>query len=328
MNAVHESARPRASLSLDLDNLWAYLRTRGDQSWRAMPSFFDLAIPRLRDFFAASEWSITIFAVGQDLELTGHRALFESLVGAGHEIGNHSYTHRIDFHRLDSEAVVAELATTERLLESVGASRPSGFRGPSFRLSPTVIEVLAARGYAYDASTFPTFVGPLARRYLGKKPGTSPAPDGDHDGVFGGWRDGLRPLKPYRWRCGGRTVVEIPVTTFPLARTPIHFTYINFIADKSPCAAEAYFAAALMACRLTGTAPSLLLHATDFIGSDDSACPRFLPGMMRKSEEKIAFLRQLLHRYYDEFEVMPLAGFAAQPDIAAASRQIDSALAG
>lgn len=328
MNAAHKTTQPRASLSLDLDNLWAYLRTRGDQNWHAMPSFFDLAIPRLREFFAAQEWLITIFVVGQDLELTGHRALFESLVSAGHEIGNHSYTHRIDFHRLDTEAVVAELATTERLLESVGASRPSGFRGPSFRLSPAVIEVLAARGYTYDASTFPTVVGPLARRYLAKRSKTTPAPDQDHDGVFGSWRDGLRPLKPYRWRSGDCTVMEIPVTTFPFARTPIHFTYINFIADKSPRSAEAYFAAALMACRLTGTAPSLLLHATDFIGSDDSACPRFLPGMKRTSGAKIAFLRQLLQRYYDQFDVMPLASFAAQSANAADSRQIDSALAG
>ena len=30
--------RPCASLSLDLDNAWSYLKTRGDDAWTAMPS--------------------------------------------------------------------------------------------------------------------------------------------------------------------------------------------------------------------------------------------------------------------------------------------------
>lgn len=326
--SIERNTRPRASLSLDLDNLWAYLRTQGDQSWKEMPSFLDLAIPRLRDFFATAGWSITIFVVGRDIEVTGHGALLESLVSAGHELGNHSYTHRIDFHRLDIEAVVTELETTEGLLESVGAPRPRGFRGPSFRLSPTVIEVLATRDYVYDASTFPTFIGPLARRFLNKRPASTAISDEGHDDVFGSWRDGLRPLKPYRWQSGSGNVLEIPVTTFPLARTPVHFTYVNFIADKSPLAAEAYFTAALTACRAIGASPSLLLHATDFIGSDDRACPRFLPGMKRTSDEKIRFLRKLLERYYKWFEVMPMASFATQADITGDLRIVDCALAG
>ncbi len=322
--SIDGNARPRASLSLDLDNLWSYLRTRGDQSWSEMSSFLDPAVPRLRDFFACAGRPITIFVVGQDIEITGHGALLESLVRAGHEIGNHSYTHRIDFHRLDAEAVTAELATTEQLIESIGAPRPLGFRGPSFRLSPAVVEVLATRNYTYDASTFPTFIGPLARRFLNKQPGQTTK----HDGVFGTWRDGLRPVKPYQWQAGSRKILEVPVTTFPLARIPIHFTYINFIADKSPLAAEAYFTTALMACRATGTAPSLLLHATDFIGSEDRACPAFLPGMKRTSDRKIALLQRLLQRYFEWFEVMPLAGIAAQPDMTGGLRVVDRALAG
>lgn len=326
--SADRNTRPRASLSLDLDNLWAYLRTRGDQTWSEMASFLDVAIPRLGEFFAPEGRSITIFVVGRDLEIAKHQPLFESLVGAGHELGNHSYTHRIDFHRLDTEAVVAEIATTERLLESAGAPRPIGFRGPSFRLSPAVIEVLSARDYVYDASTFPTFIGPLARRYLNKRPAHEAASGGEHDDVFGNWRDGLRPLKPYRWRCDDRSLLEVPVTTFPLVRTPVHFTYINFLADRSPLAAEAYFTAAMLACRASGTSPSLLLHATDFIGSDDRTCPRFLPGMKRTSAEKIALLGKLLRRYYGWFEVMSLANVAAHCSGTTDLPFVDSARAG
>ncbi len=320
--------RPHATLSLDLDNLWAYLRTHGDPSWNDFPSFLDCAIPRLLEFFDRSGHAITLFVVGQDIELARHGALFEGLAGGGHEVGNHSYSHRIDFHRLDANAVATELATTEKLIESIGAPRPVGFRGPAFRLSPDVINVLTARNYAYDASTFPTFVGPLARRFLKQRPGHASDAVSEHDGVFGSWRDGMRPLKPYRWQSESGRILELPVTTFPLVRVPIHFTYINFIADKSAIAAEAYFLAALTACRLTGTAPSLLLHATDFIGSEDSGCPSFLPGMRRTSDEKLTLMRRLLRRYFEWFDVMPLASFATHCNLADELRVRDCALAG
>ena len=42
---------------------------------------------------------------------------------------------------------------------------PRGFRGPGFSLSAATLRVLERRGYIYDASTFPTFLGPLARAY-------------------------------------------------------------------------------------------------------------------------------------------------------------------
>ena len=37
----------RASLSLDLDNLWSYLKVHGDPSWEGFPSYLDLVVPRV-----------------------------------------------------------------------------------------------------------------------------------------------------------------------------------------------------------------------------------------------------------------------------------------
>ena len=47
--------RPCASLSLDLDNAWSYLKTRGDDAWTAMPSYFETVVPR---FLAINDRSI------------------------------------------------------------------------------------------------------------------------------------------------------------------------------------------------------------------------------------------------------------------------------
>ena len=40
--------RPIASLSLDLDNKWSYMKTHGDQGWEAFPSYLDAVVPRFR----------------------------------------------------------------------------------------------------------------------------------------------------------------------------------------------------------------------------------------------------------------------------------------
>ena len=56
--------RPPASLSLDLDNLWAYQMTHGDEAWRAHGSYLDVAVPLLLDEMARLGLTITIFVVG------------------------------------------------------------------------------------------------------------------------------------------------------------------------------------------------------------------------------------------------------------------------
>ena len=44
--------KPVASLSLDLDNQWSYMKTHGDAGWDAYPSYLDVVVPRVLDFRA------------------------------------------------------------------------------------------------------------------------------------------------------------------------------------------------------------------------------------------------------------------------------------
>ncbi len=307
MAAANEKSA--ATLSLDLDDLWAYLRTRGDRRWQDYPSYLDRAVPRMLRLFKSLNLTITVFVVGRDAEIPRNQDLLSTILNAGHELASHSYEHSVDFHRATAETVNDELERTESAIQVIGGPRPIGFRGPSFRLSETIIETLIQREYRYDASTFPTFAGPLARAYYrAKNPTLGPDRERVRD-LFGSFRDGRRPLKPYRWSVGDTSICELPVTTFPLFRMPIHLTYINFLADHSPLLARVYFRSALACCRMFGTTPSLLLHAADFIGSNDDDCPQFLPGMKRSSEEKIAFLHNILLCYAGNFGVTALGSF-------------------
>jgi peptidoglycan-N-acetylglucosamine deacetylase len=321
------SAKPPATLSLDLDNLWSYLRAHGDDRWREYPSYLDCAVPRLLRLLDTLALRITIFVVGRDIELPRHGEIFAPISNAGHELANHSYEHTLDFHRAAPRAVIDEIVRTESAIEAIGGRRPVGFRGPSFRLSKTILETLALRGYRYDASTFPTFAGPLARAYHLTTSRLDRAGKARARDLFGSMRDGLRPLRPYRWQIAGTNIIELPVTTFPLIRTPIHLTYINFIADYSPLLARAYITSALRCYRASRIAPSLLLHAADFIGADDRGCPRFLPGMKRNSDEKIALVRCVLEGLRANFDIMTMARYVETIDDSdlAASRLPDGA---
>ena len=63
------------------------------------------------------------------------------------------------------EEIETELRSAQEAIEKVTGYRPTGFRGPGFSCSLATLTTLKRLGYAYDASTFPTFLGPLARLY-------------------------------------------------------------------------------------------------------------------------------------------------------------------
>lgn len=304
------SRRP-ASVSLDLDNQWSYMKTHGDAGWDSFPSYLDTVVPRVLGFLAQRKLTITFFIVGQDAALDRNRSALASIAAAGHEIGNHSFHHEPWLHRYSPEQVDAEIAQAEEHIERATGRRPIGFRGPGFSVSPAVLDVLVRRGYRYDASTFPTFIGPLARAYYFM---TSKLPADELEkrkALFGTFAQGFRPNRPYLWRTDAGELLEIPVTTMPLLRLPMHVSYLLYLGGASPALARAYFRFALTMCRLSGTQPSLLLHPLDFLGCDDTSALSFFPGMQLKSERKLALVSMALDELSHHYEIVTMARHAA-----------------
>jgi len=298
-----------ASLSLDLDDQWSYLKVHGDPGWQTFPSYLDTVVPRVLDFLAKRNLRITFFVVGQDAALeTNHRSL-QAISTAGHEIGNHSFSHEPWLHLYGATQTEAEIVRAEEHIKAVTGQRTLGFRGPGFSFSETALQIIERRAYVYDASTFPTFFGPLARFYYLLHSNLVGEDLNDRKLLFGSVRDGLRPLKPYRWR-GAQTVLEIPVTTFPILRSPIHLSYILFLSRFSTAAALAYFRAALRLCRLAGISPSLLLHPLDFLGVEDNVGLQFFPAMQLPRAQKIALVSEALKLYCSQYNVVPMLAHA------------------
>jgi hypothetical protein len=301
-----------ASVSLDLDNLWAYLKTHGDPRWKLRPSFLPTAVPRLLDLFGEHDLTTTVFVVGADAERDDGASAVAAITAAGHEVANHSYGHEPWLHRYSKGRLEEELARTEEAIIAAGAPRPTGFRGPGYSVTGDLLHLLIERGYTYDASTLPTWIGPLARVYHNRTT-TSPGNDDGRDELFGGFSKVWAPVGAYRWRSGEHAdLVELPVTTMPLCRTPIHGSYLLQLHGISPRLARGYFSTALRLCRLRGVAPSLLLHPTDVLDSSEAPGMDFFPGMSVPGEDKARLLGWVLTELRRHFEVLGTAAHVAR----------------
>ena len=304
--------KPAASLSLDLDNLWSYLKTHGDLGWEFFPTYLDNVVPRVLEFLDQRKLKITFFIVGQDAALPINAAAIRSIVDAGHEVGNHSFSHEPWLHLYTEQQIEEELTRAEEKIQAVTGQKPVGFRGPGYSLSISVLRVLSRRGYLFDASTLPTFLGPLARAYYFMTTKLSKKDRETRKLLFGRLQDGLRPLRPYRWHLEGfdNGLIEIPVTTMPLFRIPFHISYILYISRFSPFLALVYFRFAVALCKLTQTKPSLLLHPLDFLGPEDVKELAFFPAMNLSAAKKMKIVSDVLKIYTDNFNVLPMGEFA------------------
>lgn len=292
-----------ASLSLDLDNKWSYMKTHGDAGWENFPSYLDYVVPRFLDFFEKRSQKITVFVVGQDADLPKNRDAIASIAAAGHEIGNHSYHHEPWLHTYSKEQLNEEFDRSEEAIYRVTGQRVVGFRGPGFSLSDQVLHLLNRRGYEYDCSTFPTYLGPVARMYYFFTARFTKEEKDQRKQLFGRMIDGLQPNKPFEWNLGNDRLLEIPVTTMPIFKVPIHASYLLYLSRFSTMAARLYFWKAMMLCRLFGVGPSLLLHPLDFLGIDDDKDLAYFPAMDIESKRKIDVLTQALDVMEKSFDI-------------------------
>jgi len=301
---------PAASVSLDLDNLWSYMKTHGEEEWREYPTYLDVLIPLVLDFLRDHDVHISFLVVGQDAIRPENHEPLRMIAEAGHEVGNHSFNHEPWMQEYDADAIASELNEAHAAITNAAGVEPVGFRGPGFCHSATLIRELIAMGYQWDASLLPSFIGPLARLYYFRTSSLEQEERETRSALFGTFRDGLQPLKPFDWASESGSILEIPVTTIPFVRAPFHMSYLLWLSRYSESLALAYFDIALTMCRLRGVEPSFLLHPLDFLGKDDESRLAFFPGMDMTRDQKIAFAAKVMNRLKRNFHVVSLSDHA------------------
>ena len=295
--------KPLASISLDLDNQWSYMKIHGDEGWDKYPSYFDIFVPHVLNVLDELNLKITFFIVGKDTESEDNRKYLRMITERGHDIGNHSYHHESWLQTYIYEKIEKEIREAEEAIFNATGHRPTGFRGPGFSWSKDLLKVLQSRGYKFDASTLPTYLGPLARMYYFKKSDLSKEEKKARKELFGKFSEGFRKLKPYKWDLGdGKSITEIPVTTMPVFKLPFHLSYLIYLGNISIPLMNLYLNTAITMCKITKTPISFLLHPLDLIGGDQISQLAFFPGMNVSSDKKVKVFKKvigLLQKHYD-----------------------------
>lgn len=302
--------KPIASISLDLDNQWTYMKIHGDKGWDKYPSYLHIFVPHVLDVLDELNLKITFFIVGKDTESEENNKYLKMITERGHEVGNHSYHHESWLQTYGYEKIEKEIREAEEAIERVTGQRTTGFRGPGFSWSKDLLKVLESRGYQFDASTLPTYLGPLARMYYFKKSDLSKEEKKARKELFGKFSEGFRKLKPYKWDLGnGKSITEIPVTTMPIFKFPFHLSYLIYLGNISMPLMKFYLNAAIRMCKITNTPISFLLHPLDLIGGDQVTQLAFFPGMNVSSEKKVEIFKKVIVLLQKHFEVVNMTKY-------------------
>ncbi|MGV8964524.1 MAG: polysaccharide deacetylase family protein [Candidatus Saccharimonadaceae bacterium] len=300
--------KPVASISLDLDNQWSYMKIHGDEGWDKYPSYFNIFVPHILDVLDELDLKITFFIVGKDTESEENRKYLKMITDRGHEVGNHSYYHESWLQTYSYEKIEKEITEAEEAIFLATGQRPKGFRGPGFSWSKDLLEVLKKREYLYDASTLPTWLGPLARAYYFWKSDLPKEEKKARKELFGKFSDGLRPNKPYYHNLSDeQTLLEIPVSTIPVLRVPFHLSYLIYLSGISDFIMKLYLSIAILFCKITNTRPSYLLHPLDLIGGDKIKVLAFFPGMNLDSDHKIKVFMYVIKTFQKHYELKPMS---------------------
>lgn len=261
------------AVSIDLDPIGHYYGIHG---LAGAPD--DLACTTgLARFLALADargFRATLFVVGAELARPAFASLVRDAVKAGHEIANHSLSHRYDLSRLDPDGVRREIAEAHDRIADVTGAPPRGFRAPGYTLSPAILEALAALGYAYDSSAFSSWPYYLAKaavmaasRVVGRRSAAILSPLGSLFAPVVPYRP--RPDDPYA--AGGAGLVEIPISLSPMLRLPLIGT--SFVL------AGPLLSRLLLAGVARSDPFNLEFHGIDFLGRDEVG-----DGLLRASQ--------------------------------------------
>jgi len=300
-----------ACISLDLDDQWSYMKVHGDAGWESFPSYLDVVIPIVLDVLDELDIKITFFIVGQDAAIEKNQNVLRTIVERGHEVGNHSFHHESWLQSYSKEKIEEEIINAEEAIFQATGQRPKSFRGPGFSWSNDLLMVLKKRKYIFDASLLPTYISPLMRQYYFWKSTLSKEEKESRKELFGSFKEGFYPLKPFLWQFNNnQELLEIPVTTMPILKLPFHQSYLLYISNISVGLMKLYLNFAISMCKITGTQPSFLLHPLDLIGADHVPELSFFPGMNIKSEQKLKVFKTAMQILKKNFELVNMSQFA------------------
>lgn len=189
---------PRDIVTVDVEEWFHghnYLEHAPPEKWDDLEQRVEIGTARCLDLLDRHGVRASFFVLGWTAERRPD--VVREIVRRGHEIGCHSYAHP-EVHRLSADAFQADCGRALEALAAAGAGDVSGYRAPSFSLTPPVhgyLHALRELGFSYDSSIFPV------RHPRYGQPG-SPR----HPFLVGDASDALLEIPMPTWRCAGVNV--------------------------------------------------------------------------------------------------------------------------
>jgi peptidoglycan-N-acetylglucosamine deacetylase len=301
------------SVSVDLDPLSCYygIHGLGEPPVAVRDVVLKRGLERFAELFERRRIAATFFVVGGDVASdAAGRARLAALARAGHELGNHTWSHPYELARLDRARIEEEIGRAHDVIAEVAGEAPCGFRAPGYDTSRTLNDVLEARGYRYDSSVFPSWpyylakAGVMAAMALVGRRSRS---------VMGNPRQLFAPAEPYRpgaspFSRGQSTLVELPISVSPGLRLPAIGTSLLL----APTAVRARLLESMRARAFF----NLELHGIDLVGADEDGVPAALvarqPDLRVSLVHKQRALEATLDRLASEYRFAPLREVAAE----------------
>ena len=112
---------------------------------------------RLLDLLDGHQVKATFFILGWTAER--HPELVREIDDRGHDIGSHSYWHRL-IYSLDPETFRTDLRRSKQVIEDITGKPITSFRAPSFSVTEKslwALDILAEEGIETDSSIFPIY---------------------------------------------------------------------------------------------------------------------------------------------------------------------------
>lgn len=159
--------------------------------WDSYGSRVERNTRRLLEVLAKLNVRGTFFVLGWVAER--FPGLVREIAAGGHELGCHSYWHRL-IYKLDPAEFREDTRRAKDVIEQISGEPVRGYRAPTYSVvdgSLWALEILSELGFSYDSSIFPI----------------------QHD------RYGIpdAPRAPFRFQTPSGSMTEFPITTFRLA---------------------------------------------------------------------------------------------------------------
>jgi len=147
-------------LTVDVEDYFqvsAFENIVGKDKWEHYPPRVEENTKRILNLFDSYNVKATFFILGCIAEK--FPALVREIDARGHEIGCHSYYHRLVYD-LTPDEFREDTRKTKDLLEQLTGRKVLGYRAPSYTITKRslwALDILEELGFAYDSSIFPIY---------------------------------------------------------------------------------------------------------------------------------------------------------------------------